>query len=658
MDYVGSEAIEDGAYCVKNGDMNSDNYGLFWNDDKIQTDNSDVENYKMLKYCSTFTVEDLTPIFSFPVLYPSESIEMMKESDHIFCTNKNNSINLGVTDKGYDVMVPLDSLTKHAFISGVPGAGKTNTMFHILKELWGKYHVPFIVFESAKREYRELLNDNCFKEIGFFSPSLRTRFPIHINPFQFPHGITLDEHLTNLEIVFKGAFDFPNPGPFILRESLLRAYKKYGWEAHTVNNGETKYPTMTDLYDEFKSVISEYKYDSEISGNIESILQVRIGSLMDRTGGYVYNVCKSTIAPEEWLERPVILELEQLGKNQANFMVLLICAFIREALGARELNRKRDLKENKNATNSLNHVIFIEEAHNLIGVQKVNRENNADPKVAASNFIVDMLAEVRNLGEGIVISDQLPSVMAPEVLKNTSLKIGHRLTAKDDREVLGSTMASTPEQLEEQIIFQEGDSFVFFEGLVKSCRVKINKWNPSINGSYAKGDDELFEQLATSNCYDYYAKMNANIAITNFGRCLGELFKQHIAEYEANEFYLKESNAALRLLKLFEEIYAQYKKFVGMCKLYIRQSPNNLYLRMILGCAKAYLLQHTAAFLKKLHDNNLPEPVMMYICEYIDPYMNFFKNNNYYRINKELVRRFDEAIGLLDYIFNIYYKKK
>ncbi|EKC62797.1 hypothetical protein LEA_11657, partial [human gut metagenome] len=43
-----------------------------------------------------------------------------------------------------------------------------------------------------------------------------------------------------------------------------------------------------------------------------------------------------------------------------------------------------------------------------------------------------MLAEVRALGEGIVIADQLPTAMAPEVLKNTGLKLGHRITAQDD----------------------------------------------------------------------------------------------------------------------------------------------------------------------------------------------------------------------------------
>ena len=38
-----------------------------------------------------------------------------------------------------------------------------------------------------------------------------------------------------------------------------------------------------------------------------------------------------------------------------------------------------------------------------------------------------MLAEVRALREGIIIADQLPTAMAPEVIKNTNIKLIHRL---------------------------------------------------------------------------------------------------------------------------------------------------------------------------------------------------------------------------------------
>lgn len=85
---------------------------------------------------------------------------------------------------------------------------------------------------------------------------------------------------------------------------------------------------------------------------------------------------------------------------------------------------------------------------------------DANPKVAATNYIVKMLAEVRALREGIIIADQLPTAMAAEVLKNTGLKIVHRLTAGDDRAILGTMMSANETQLEAVATYLPGDALL------------------------------------------------------------------------------------------------------------------------------------------------------------------------------------------------------
>ena len=204
---------------------------------------------------------------------------------------------------------------------------------------------------------------------------------------------------------------------------------------------------MKDLYERLEIEVEKTDYEGEIKGNLKSILQVRIGSLLKREMGDVFNVSKSSIAPEEWLKQPALIELEAMGSGRANFLSLLLSTLIRETL---KITPNADGKE-------LRHVIFFEEAHNLIGpvAQEVSGED-ADPKTAATAFVVKMLAEVRALKEGIVIADQLPTVMAPEVIKNTGLKIGHRITAEDDRSLLGSTMSANGTQLEQMATFLPG----------------------------------------------------------------------------------------------------------------------------------------------------------------------------------------------------------
>ena len=51
--------------------------------------------------------------------------------------------------------VSLPALSRHLFIAGVTGSGKTNTSLRLLQGLHAQ-HVPFLVIEPAKREYREL----------------------------------------------------------------------------------------------------------------------------------------------------------------------------------------------------------------------------------------------------------------------------------------------------------------------------------------------------------------------------------------------------------------------------------------------------------------------------------------------------------------------
>ena len=44
-------------------------------------------------------------------------------------------------------------------------------------------------------------------------------------------------------------------------------------------------------------------------------------------------------------------------------------------------------------------------------------------------MFADLLAEVRAYGEGLVIAEQIPAKLIPDAIKNTAVKIVHRLPA-------------------------------------------------------------------------------------------------------------------------------------------------------------------------------------------------------------------------------------
>lgn len=451
----------------------------------------------MQQWATTFTVEEIAAFSRLPVLYDGESIEVPKETA---AKHETDGMIIGHDTNGYDVTIPQKLLPKHMFVCGVPGSGKTNTMLHLANSLWNtevvdgdtyrKSNIPFLVLEPAKREYRELALFDI-PELIIFSPSACTNFPLKLNPFEFPLGLTLSEHIGNLCKVFEGAFPISPPAPFILDRAIQKVYENKGWNYKDINTGAKKYPTLSELYSQFEIELQQTNYDGEIRGNIQSVLEMRIGSLLRREMKEIFDVSKSTLSPEEWLQRPVIIELEALGEGPANFVTLLLCTLIRETLKADPL---------KDREKPIRHVIFIEEAHNLIAPEAQTQDpQDSNPKVAATAFIVKMLAEVRALREGIIIADQLPTAMAPEVIKNTNIKLVHRLTSQDDRELVGSTMSASPLQMENMATYTSGQALITFEKLLRPFEMQVCL--VSKHGEETPDDEQLFNLMMNKPAY-------------------------------------------------------------------------------------------------------------------------------------------------------------
>lgn len=392
-----------------------------------------------------------------------ETIEIPKESAPIY---EKDGLYLGKDNSGYEVYLPLEQLPKHALLAGVPGSGKTYSMLHLSSQLAGEHGIPILVLEPAKKEYRALAHNGKIPKLLVFSPGAAGSFPLRINPFEFPLGLKLSEHITSLNQVFEGAFDLTPPMPALVSRGIEQVYRDHGWYPFEVNDGSHSYPNMRELYDKLAELLDASDYAPEVKSNLKSCLQVRIGSLITREMGNVFDVPGSTLTPEEWLKVKCVIELESLGPDAANFLTLLLLTIIRELL-------RQNPKAPKDRPR---HVIFLEEAHNLIGPTTVANAENGDAKVASTKYIVDMLAEVRALREAIVIADQLPTGLAPQVTKNTSLKIGHRITAMDDRELLASTMSADGVQLERMGTFSKGHALCIYDEIQKPFEIQIQEY--------------------------------------------------------------------------------------------------------------------------------------------------------------------------------------
>jgi hypothetical protein len=77
---------------------------------------------------------------------------------------------------------------------------------------------------------------------------------------------------------------------------------------------------------------------------------------------------------------------------------------------------------------------------------------------------VELFASLLAYGEGVVIVEQIPSKILPDVIKNTAFKVMHRLPARDDRDAVGATMNLTELNSEAVVLLPPAIAAVSVDG--------------------------------------------------------------------------------------------------------------------------------------------------------------------------------------------------
>ncbi|WP_410587210.1 ATP-binding protein [Amycolatopsis sp. lyj-23] len=359
--------------------------------------------------------------------------------------------------------VPVTDLTRHVFVTGVTGAGKTNTVFTLLDGAH-RSGTPLLVLEPAKAEYRALLrHPRIGPDLQVFTLSDETVSPLRLNPFEAEPGTPVQMHLDLLRSLFVASFGMWDTLPQVLERCLFEIYADRGWDIAGDGNprlgaapGDERaaaFPTLADLAGKAAEVIAELGYEDKISDNLRAALVTRVNALRIGGKGAMLDTPGSTPS-EQLFTRPTVLELERLGDDDDKaFLMGLVLIKLAEYRRARGYH------------DSVRHLLVIEEAHRLLaGGTPKPTDLGGDPKMKAVTAFANLLAEVRVYGQGVVIADQVPVKLAPDVIKNTNLKIVHRLVAEDDRKAVGATMAMRQAQLTALTTLGRGTAAMFSEG--------------------------------------------------------------------------------------------------------------------------------------------------------------------------------------------------
>lgn len=352
---------------------------------------------------------------------------------------------------GIKYQFPVSAFSRHTFVSGMTGSGKTTTVKLLLDQLSHlDIGIPFLVIEPSKSEYREMLNPTQEtrpdQSTIVYTLGDETVNPFRINPFQFEvletgEHVNVQTHIDYLKSVFNAAFALYPPMPYVLEICLHEVYTDRGWDLVTNENEKLSasnslhlldwqvFPTLEELHKKIDQVTSRLGYGLEVERDVKAALQTRIESLMTGGKGMMLNV------PIDQGMRPLlkancILELKKIGDDeQKAFIIGLLLTRLFEY---RELQRDLD-----QTPPNFQHLTVIEEAHRLLKAPTGEKSPDfASPANQAVETFTNMLSEIRAYGEGILIVEQIPSKLVSDAVKNTNLKIIHRMVPEDERNLL------------------------------------------------------------------------------------------------------------------------------------------------------------------------------------------------------------------------------
>ena len=359
----------------------------------------------------------------------------------------------------YDIDV--NSLVRHALITGITGSGKSTTCKRLLGKAM-KRSIPVMVIEPAKDDYvrwaiaqnRHLPAEKRFK---IYMPGLAEfeGYPLEqlkLNLFEPAHAkdapVDLLQHSETAATLLNACLPSEEVVPILIEETIYNTISDFAKDNdRDFDDGLvaplTAYPKVEYLIGQAETLMRHKTYEDRVRENMKEIMITRFSSLTRGMRGKILNVKKSTDFAELFSSN-VIINISKLSgsKDKALIMSLLMQALYEYRVSCYTYDRSYREKAQKN---QLLHLTLIEEAHNVL-LKPADHQSSGSPQRAVADLFGNMLSEVRGYGQGLVVVDQVPTRLIDDVIKNTNYKIVHRITAPDDQTIMASCMAFRDDQ--------------------------------------------------------------------------------------------------------------------------------------------------------------------------------------------------------------------
>lgn len=372
------------------------------------------------------------------------------------------------------------SLASHTFITGSTGSGKSNTVYQLIEKA-RKNNVKFLVVEPAKGEYKHVFG--TYKDVSVFGTNPSLTPILRINPFSFPEGVHVLEHLDRLVEIFNVCWPMYAAMPAVLKSAVEKSYKDCGWDMiRSVNTyGEVLYPSFADVATNIKEIIDNSEFDKDNKGAYKGSLLTRLESLTNGINGMIFTC--DEISNKDLFDENVIVDLSRVGSSETKSLIMGMLVL-----------KLQEYRMTSNAMNvELKHITVLEEAHNLLKRTSTEQSSESANLIGKSvEMLTNSIAEMRTYGEGFIIADQAPGLLDMSVIRNTNTKIIMRLPDQTDRELVGRSANLNEDQITELAKLPCGVAAVYQNEWVQPVLCKIDK-HKTVDKEYEhKPEEEIY----------------------------------------------------------------------------------------------------------------------------------------------------------------------
>ena len=461
----------------------------------------------------------------------------------------------------------LKDLAKHMLVVGTPGSGKTTFSVGLLDRLWKDHHIPFLVIEPAKNEYRALIQS--IPELQVFTPGKNFISPFVFNPFVPPRNVRLETYKSTLKTAFAAGVSMSTPLDKIFEDTINNCYSDFRWLDSYTTDDKGQIFNIADFIKCFQETFDEIGYTGDAK-NIGRAGVVRLKSLVNLFDNYY------SIPIEDILSKPTIIELAAIENSEQKALIIALLL----------LSILAYVNANYIGEGGLRNFILLEEAHVLLDADTNVGEGSANPSAIAQGLVKRMLAEIRSYGVGIAIADQSPRKVGVDIVALTDIKVAFRLVEVQDKEILANSTSMSDTQMSRLAKLKPGEAFLFFNRLDEPEEIITPDYRLDNQISISLSDDGI-RQLST-----YWKEKQQNLR--PYPECKLVFYCHHQCNYNRR---ILSKEIARRIFKErigmgckdVEKLTAVLKQISILVKKELDDIP---FSRELLSCVKVYLWRH------------------------------------------------------------------